>query len=83
MKGAKGSQHQARSWGTVSDNIYFYTKSDDYRLQPLRKLTEDEILEEFKLKDDEISDVDWFSREQALEQAVSWFDATAISQLLK
>lgn len=52
MKGAKGSQHQARSWGTVSDNIYFYTKSDDYRLQPLRKLTEDEILEEFKLKDE-------------------------------
>lgn len=38
---------------------------------------------EFKLKDDEISDVDWFSREQALGQAVSWFDTTAISQLLK
>jgi len=52
MKGAKGSQHQAKSWGTVSDNIYFYTKSDDYCLQPLRKLTEDEILEEFKLKDE-------------------------------
>ena len=36
---------------------------------------------EFKPKEDEIEEVGWFSREEALTQSVSWFDRTAINKL--
>ena len=35
----------------------------------------------FDLKKDEIEEVGWFPRSEALIQAVSWFDITAIEKL--
>ena len=36
---------------------------------------------EFSLKEDEIEAVDWFSQSEAIANAVSWFDITAIEKL--
>jgi len=36
----------------------------------------------YKLKDDEIEDVCWFSKDEAISKAASWFDLEAIEKLL-
>lgn len=52
MKGAKGSQHAPKSWGTITDTILFCTKSDKFKIKPIRPLTSKETLDEFTLTDD-------------------------------
>ena len=48
----KGSQHAPRQWGNNTDTILFYTKSDKYKLQPYRPLTEEEIEAKFNKTDE-------------------------------
>lgn len=48
----KGSQHDAKTWGTNNDFIYSYSKSKSYRLNTTRNLTQDEMLLKFKLSDE-------------------------------
>ena len=38
--------------------------------------------QELSPKDDEIEDVRWFSKEEALERSVSYFDIQAINRLV-
>jgi NADH pyrophosphatase NudC (nudix superfamily) len=35
----------------------------------------------FSLKEDEIAEIAWFTKEEALDHAVSWFDISAIERL--
>ena len=44
----KGSQFKPRSWGGNTDIILFYVKSDAVRIDPYRKLAEDERVRKFK-----------------------------------
>ena len=46
-KGMKGSQHMPKSYGTNADNLLFYTKTNKFKLNPFRKLTEEEINKKF------------------------------------
>ena len=50
---AKGSQHESRSLGRDTDNIFHYSKSDTYIHNAVtRTLTESEIIEKFPLIDE-------------------------------
>ncbi|RLA08685.1 MAG: hypothetical protein DRQ51_01640 [Gammaproteobacteria bacterium] len=42
MTGAKGSQFKAKKFGASTDTILFYTKSDEYHLNPTIKLKEND-----------------------------------------
>lgn len=44
---AKGSQHAPKKWGTQTDTLFFYVKSDKTRVLPYRDLTDEEELTEF------------------------------------
>ena len=48
----KGSQHAPKSWGNNTDIIFFYTKSDNYKLKPYRPLTEEERKKKFNKTDE-------------------------------
>ncbi len=50
---AKGSQHAPKKWGTQTDTLLFYTKSDKTRVLPYRELTPEEMLAEFPNIDSE------------------------------
>ena len=43
----KGSQHEAKSFGTNTDTILYYAKSADTRVRPYRDLTEEEAESKF------------------------------------
>ena len=47
----KGSQHSPKTWGTQTDILLYYTKTDDYRLFPYIPLTAVEEKDEFPLVD--------------------------------
>ena len=47
----KGSQFKSKSWGITNDDIFHYTKTDNYTLKNVRDLTDDEILKKFHLID--------------------------------
>ena len=48
----KGSQHAPKQWGNNTDIIFFYTKSDNYKLKPHRPLTKEEIEAKFNKTDE-------------------------------
>ena len=52
MRGAKGSQHAPKSWGNIADQIFYYTKTGDFTVQPYRPLAETEIENEFPFTDE-------------------------------
>lgn len=41
---AKGNQHKPKSWGRNTDILLFYTKTNEHKLSPFRKLTGEEAL---------------------------------------
>lgn len=43
-------QHAPRQWGTLSDSILFYTKSDNFTIKPYVELTDDEKMRKFNKK---------------------------------
>lgn len=43
-------QHAPRQWGTLSDSILFYTKSDNFIIRPYVELTDDEKMRKFNKK---------------------------------
>ena len=47
IKAGKDSQHKPSSWGRNTDTILFYTKTNDFTLNPYRSLTEEEINKKF------------------------------------
>ena len=49
----KGSQHASKSWGTNSDFVLFYSKSDNFMLNPYKPPTPEEIEDKFNLVDEE------------------------------
>ena len=66
----KGSQHLPSSWGRNTDIIFFFTKTDDFKLRPYRRLTANEIQEKFNKVDDKgdayLDDTSHIFRPQAL-----------------
>jgi len=51
----KGSQHKAKKFDVFTDSIFFYSKSEDAIFNPLdirRPLTEDELKEKYRYKDE-------------------------------
>ena len=48
----KGSQHEPRQWGNNTDIIFFYSKSEKYKIKPYRPLTEEEIEAKFNKTDE-------------------------------
>ncbi|MCY3972923.1 MAG: DNA methyltransferase [Candidatus Dadabacteria bacterium] len=48
----KGSQHKNKKWGNNADILLFFAKSPKAPLNPLRKLTEDEIQKKFNKTDE-------------------------------
>ena len=50
-EGMKLSQHHPKIWGRSSDSILFYAKSQEVRVRPYRKLTEEEANEKFQFQD--------------------------------
>lgn len=44
MSGAKGSQFKSKKFGTINDYILFYTKTDNYTINPTIKLTKNDPL---------------------------------------
>ena len=48
----KGSQHSSRTWGTQTDTILFYTRTNDFILNPYIPLTPDEERNEFPKLDE-------------------------------
>ncbi len=44
---AKGSQSSSKTWGANTDSILFYTKTNSYKLVPLREITKQELTEKF------------------------------------
>ena len=48
----KGSQHAPKQWGNNTDIIFFYTKSDNYKLKPYRPLTAEETEAKFNKTDE-------------------------------
>ena len=48
----KGSQHAPKSWGTNTDIILFYSKTDALKLRPYGKLTLEERLDKFRHVDE-------------------------------
>ena len=67
------------TWCVVSQNMFdsdcISFISFTYKVKVNRKELN------FTLKEDEISEVGWFSKEQALDLAVSWFDISAIEKV--
>ena len=43
----KGSQYDPRQWGYNTDTLFYYTKSDEYTLNPYIPRSEDEIIKNF------------------------------------
>ncbi len=63
----KGSQHRPKQWGSNTDIIFFYVKSENANLDPYKKLTEEEIFKLFPHIEKDgrrynITSSDWFSR---------------------
>ena len=52
--GAKGSQHDASTWGNNADFLLFYTKGDDFTFEPriIKDMTEDDIKQKFPKVDE-------------------------------
>jgi hypothetical protein len=53
---AKGSQYGYKTWGNITDIIFFYTKTADYHLFPLAELTDKTEIEKLFNKVDEHGD---------------------------
>ena len=45
---AKGSQFAAKSWGANTDIIFYYTKTDDFKLSPLEKIDSQKYTKEIE-----------------------------------
>ncbi len=48
----KGSQYSARSWGNNIDNIFHYTKTNNFDINSTRSITKEETLKKFNLTDE-------------------------------
>ncbi len=49
----KGSQYESKKYGSNTDSILFYTKTNKHRLKPVLPLTEEEISEKFNKTDEQ------------------------------
>ena len=50
---AKGSQFESKKWGANTDTILVYSKSKNYKINPVRDLTEEEVKAEFYKNDND------------------------------
>ena len=48
----KSSQYEQKKYGSNTDSIFIYSKTQKYKLKTLRQLSEEEILEKFKFIDE-------------------------------
>ena len=63
----KGSQYKPKQWGSNTDIIFFYVKSENANLEPYKKLTEEDSLKLFPQTEKNgrrynTTSSDWFSR---------------------
>ncbi|MBT3972016.1 MAG: NUDIX hydrolase [Euryarchaeota archaeon] len=67
------------SWSLVSQNMFDSVGVSFVSITYKITVNSDELV--FTLKEDEIAEIAWFTKEEALDHAVSWFDISAIERL--
>ncbi len=67
------------SWSVVSQNIFDSIGVSFVSITYKITVNSNELV--FTLKEDEIAEIAWFTKEEALDNAVSWFDISAIERL--
>lgn len=45
-------QHQPRQWGSITDHILFYSKTNDFQIRPYREISQKDRIEKFNLVDE-------------------------------